>query len=91
MRLPSLLLFALLGSSVLSFSNVMRAQVNTVNLFGTVLDPENLTGKGAKITVKNLENGSERRATSDSNGRHEIIGLPPGSYSMTVEAKDSQR
>ena len=87
MRLRNLLLFALLGSSVLSFSNVTRAQVNTVNLSGTVLDLQNLTVKGAKVTVKNLGNGSERTATSDSNGRYEIIGLPPGSYSMTVEAQ----
>jgi hypothetical protein len=88
MRLRNVFLFALLAVLLaLAVSSQSGAQTNTVNLSGTVLDPQNLAVKGAKITVKNLANGAERMATSDSSGRYEIVGLPPGSYAMTVEAQ----
>src|SRR5579863_7939563 len=63
-----------------------RAQVNTVNVSGTVLDPQGLAVKSARLTLKNLATGAERTSTTDDNGRYEIIGVPPGNYSMTVEA-----
>jgi outer membrane receptor protein involved in Fe transport len=65
----------------------LHAQVNTVNLSGTVLDPQGLAVQDARLTLRNLAIGAERTATSDDNGRYEIIGLPPGNYSMTVEAR----
>ncbi|MGB9243069.1 MAG: TonB-dependent receptor [Candidatus Acidiferrales bacterium] len=75
----------LVGLLLLASSRV-EAQVNTVNLSGTVFDPQQLAVKDAKITLRNTANGAERGATSDSNGRYEIIGIPPGTYSLTVEA-----
>lgn len=63
-----------------------KAQVNTVNLSGTVLDPQGLSVTGAKITLVNLANGATRTTTSDASGRYEMIGNPPGNYSLTVEA-----
>src|SRR5229473_1227595 len=88
MRLRIAFLFVLLVVLLaLAVPSHLGAQTNTVNLSGTVLDPQDLAVKGAKITVKNLANGAERTAMSDSNGRYEIVGLPPGNYSMTVEAQ----
>src|SRR4029077_1432596 len=81
------LLALLLVLLALTVPSHLGAQTNTVNLSGTVLDPQNLAVKGSKIMVKNLANGAERTATSDSNGRYEIVGLPPGAYEMTVEAQ----
>ncbi|MGB6472136.1 MAG: TonB-dependent receptor [Candidatus Acidiferrales bacterium] len=62
------------------------AQVNAVNLTGTVLDPQGLGVQNAKITLKNIATGAERSSVSDSSGRYEIIGAPPGNYSFTAEA-----
>ena len=76
----------LLAGLFLSTSSRIEAQVNTVNLSGTVFDPQQLIVKDAKITLRNTANGAEREATSDSNGRYEIIGIPPGIYSLTVQA-----
>jgi len=67
-------------------SNAALAQVNTVNVSGTVLDPQGLAVNGARLTLRNLATGAERSATTNANGRYEIIGVPPGNYSMTVEA-----
>ncbi|HEV3254992.1 MAG TPA: TonB-dependent receptor [Candidatus Acidoferrales bacterium] len=63
------------------------SQVNSVNLSGNVIDPQNLAVVGAKITVKNLANGATQSADSDDTGHYEILGLAPGHYSLTVEAK----
>ncbi|MGH9712353.1 MAG: TonB-dependent receptor domain-containing protein [Candidatus Acidiferrales bacterium] len=88
MRLRNMLFFVLMGMILaLSLASQSGAQTNTVNLSGTVLDPQNLAVKGAKVTLQNLANGAERTAASDSNGRYEIVGLPPGVYSVTVEAQ----
>jgi hypothetical protein len=62
------------------------AQVNTVNLSGTVMDPQGLAVKGAKVTVVNPGTGLQRSVTSDANGHYEIVGLPPDNYTLTVEA-----
>ena len=78
----ALALFVLL----LAMSSRVFAQVNTVNLSGTVLDPQNLAVSNAHITVQNLATGAQRTAISDANGRYDIVGLPPGKYSFTVEA-----
>jgi len=72
---------------MLAAPHAARAQVNTVNLSGTVLDPQNLAVRGAKITLRNLATGAPREATSDSNGRYEMVGVPPGNYSLTVVAQ----
>src|ERR1700733_6020130 len=62
------------------------AQVNTVNLSGSVLDPQNLAVKDAKLTLQNPAKGIARTTASDANGRYEFVGVPPGTYTLTVEA-----
>jgi hypothetical protein len=62
------------------------AQVNTVNLSGTVMDPQGLAVKGAKLTIVNPGTGLQRTVTSDADGHYEIVGLSPDSYTLTVEA-----
>jgi len=87
-RLGKLAFVALLLAGLFfSHAGQTDAQVNTVNLSGTVLDPQGLAVKDAKITLKHSKNGSEREGVSDVNGHYEIIGIPPGEYSLTVEAK----
>ncbi|MGH7967621.1 MAG: carboxypeptidase-like regulatory domain-containing protein [Limisphaerales bacterium] len=67
------------------------AQVNTVNLSGTVLDPQGLAIAGAKVSVKSLTTGAIRNVESGGDGHYQIIGLPPGDYELTVEAKGLAR
>ena len=62
------------------------AQINTADLSGQALDPQNLPVAGAKVTVKNLATGATRTATTDDSGHYRIVGLPPGRYELTVEA-----
>ena len=71
----------------LAMAGAVGAQVNTVNMSGTVLDPQGLSVKGASLTITNQATGARRTATSDGIGHYEIVGLPPGNYSLTVEAQ----
>ena len=79
-------LFALLIATALAAGS-LRAQINTVDLAGTVLDPQNRSIENAKVTVKNLATGATRTAQTNSDGHYEIVGLPPGRYQLTIEAK----
>ena len=54
----------LAGFLLLRYPAGVEAQVNTVNLSGTVFDPQQLAVKDAKITLRNNANGAER-ARSD--------------------------
>ncbi|HXW54542.1 MAG TPA: TonB-dependent receptor [Candidatus Cybelea sp.] len=77
----------LIGGLALFAASALRGQVNTVTVTGTVLDPQGLAVAGARITLTNEATGAERSTTSNANGRYEIVGLPPGTYSMAVEAE----
>jgi hypothetical protein len=63
-----------------------RAQVNSVDLSGQVVDPKGLAVAGASVTVKNLATSAMRSTTTDSSGTYSFVGLTPGKYSLTVEA-----
>src|SRR5277367_1515170 len=81
-----IVLVILLGAMVAAVPTRVSAQVNTVNLSGTVLDPQNLAVKDAKLTLHNPAKGIARTASSDANGRYEFVGLQPGTYTLSVEA-----
>jgi hypothetical protein len=59
--------------------------VNTATVSGTILDPQGLGVKGAKITLENSATGAARSEDADDSGRYNIVGLPPGSYRVTVD------
>ena len=76
----------LLGLLALWSATGASAQgINTATLSGTVVDPQNLAVKGAKITLTNSGTGAERTAVSDENGRYNLVGVPPGQYKLTVD------
>lgn len=66
-------------------SSIAWAQVNTATLSGTVLDPQGLAVKTAKVTVTNISTGLERIIEADDAGRYNFVGLPPGQYRMAVD------
>src|ERR1700730_4752168 len=70
---------------MLCFASSAAAQVNTATLTGTIRDPQGLGVKGATITLENSADGAQRTAETDESGRYNIVGLPPGSYHVTVE------
>jgi len=62
------------------------AQVNTATLSGTVIDPQGLAVRSARVTVTSATTGAERTIVVDEDGRYVFIGLPPGQYKISVDA-----
>jgi len=87
MRQRNLWFFASLLCLLMAVGSRAAAQVNTVNLSGTVFDPQGLVVAGAQVTLTNLATGAARSVNSDASGRYEMVGNPPGNYSLTVQAK----
>ena len=88
MRLLTQMFRAGVACSCFCFLSVLAlAQINSVQLSGAVIDPQGLGVPNAQVAVKNLATGAIASTASDANGRYELVGLPPGRYSLTVEAK----
>src|SRR5262249_36479747 len=53
---------------------------------GTVLDPQGNSISGATVTLTNKETNRNQVATTDESGVYNFLSLPPGRYSLDVEA-----
>src|SRR5713226_7611351 len=60
--------------------------VATGDLHVTVKDPKGGLVTNAAVTVRDTAKGLERSATSDGQGGYSARLLPPGTYSVTVQA-----
>jgi hypothetical protein len=74
-----LLVIVFLGSA-----GVAAAQ-NTASLSGTVVDPQGLAVRGAKITLTSSATGAARSATANEDGHYTFVSLVPGTYKMIVD------
>lgn len=63
------------------------AQTPTGTIQGVVTDKTGAVVQGASITIVRTTTNEERKATSDSAGRYEIVFVEPGNYNVSVEAK----
>lgn len=68
---------------VLAFAKPASCQ--DAGLVGTVTDPSGAVVPGAEVSVKNVNTGVIRRATTDDRGRYTISPLAIGRYTLTVE------
>lgn len=60
--------------------------VATGDLRVTVKDPKGSVVTNATVTVRDIAKGLERAGTPDGEGGYSVRLLPPGTYSVTVEA-----
>ena len=65
----------------------LYAQNNSGTIQGTVTDPSGAVVPGAAITVKNMDTGLTVSTQTTGAGVYSAPNLPPGRYSVTVEAK----
>jgi hypothetical protein len=77
---------ALLALFVLLFPCHLGAQVSTADVLGTITDPSGAVIASAKVTIRNVETGIERSATSNSKGEYLFTLLQVGTYQVSVEA-----
>ena len=62
------------------------AQLTTADILGTVTDNSGAALTSAKVTLRNLGTNQERVAQTNGSGEYIFTLLPPGNYSLGVEA-----
>ena len=82
-------LFGAIFFGILTIS--VSAQLTTADVLGTITDSTGAVVPGAKVTIKNL--GTGVTATTKSNGTGDYIFnlLPPGHYSVEIEAQSFKK
>lgn len=80
MRGVLVLFCALIFAAAFCFGQAGRAE-----LFGTIQDPSSLAVARARIEAENQSTMVRYVAISDERGGYHILGLPAGSYMLTVE------
>ena len=71
----------------LTTKSLFAQQVATATLTGRVLDPNGAAIAGAQIGVTQVNTGVHRETTTNDEGLYLGTGLPPGEYTMKVQAK----
>ncbi len=66
------------------------AQSDFGSISGFVKDPSGSTVPNAKVTARN-QSGLERQTTTNESGYYIITNIPPGTYSVAVEASGFKR
>lgn len=67
------------------------AQATTAELVGTVQDPTGAIIAGATVTASNVGTNVPHTTVSEKNGEYVLTQLPPGDYTLTVEAPGLSR
>lgn len=66
-------------------------QSYTASIRGTVTDATGAAVPGAKVTITEAERNIPRTTVTDEAGRYVVTALPPGKYTLTVEASGFKR
>jgi hypothetical protein len=74
----------LCGLFFLLFAATADAQFRAA-IQGSVTDPQGGTVVGATVTLKNNETGRTQQTTTGDEGFYRFAGLPPASYTLTIE------
>ena len=64
----------------------LRLSAQTAGLSGLVFDPSKLAIPNARLVVENAETSATRSVLSNPGGVYSVSALPPGHYSITVQA-----
>jgi len=84
-KLSKKLIFAAAMLVLLVFSAQAFCQSTDASLSGVVKDPKGLVVSGAMVTIKHKDTEFERTRATDNSGRYTFLGIPPGTYTVSVE------
>ena len=86
--MKSLIPSSLLLFSVLLIALTARAQTFTGAVFGRVLDPQRAGVAKADVTLHSVDQGFDRRITTNPQGEYYFPLVPPGKFVIRAEAHD---
>jgi protocatechuate 3,4-dioxygenase beta subunit len=78
--------FVLIFCLITFGSSVAFGQVGTTSIRGTVTDKSGGAIVGAKVALTNAAQGLTRTTTTNDTGAYVFTAIPPGTYSLTIEA-----
>jgi hypothetical protein len=67
-------------------ANLAFSQAVNATLLGTVTDPSGAVVPNAKVTITEVTTNTTRTSQTNESGYYFFAEVPPGSYSVTVEA-----
>src|ERR1043166_3324727 len=83
--------FALLLSVFLSAVSLLaQSEVGGATLNGAITDPSSAAVAGAAVTAVDQRTGFTRSTISNEAGLYNLVRLPVGTYTLTVEQKGFQ-
>lgn len=88
MRYPHRIPGAVVCTAVMLFvvTAGLFAQSDTAQISGFVKDPTGSVVPNANVTIQNEATGLERRTTTNESGYYVVSNLPPGFYTVSIEA-----
>lgn len=75
------------GWLLLVLTGLALGQSFTAAVRGVVTDPTSSAVPNAKVVFTEVARNVQHTAVTDSQGRYQLNALPPGQYTMTVEAQ----
>src|ERR1700719_1217565 len=72
--------------AVLCWLSVARAQTFTGSVVGRVMDSQPAAIPNASLVLRSIEQGFERRSTTSVQGEYAFELVPPGKFTIRVEA-----
>jgi Carboxypeptidase regulatory-like domain len=72
---------------ILSLAPSLFGQAVNATLLGTITDASGATVAGVKVTVTETATGTVHESVTNDSGNYTLPDLPPGTYSVTAEAK----
>jgi len=67
-------------------AGIAAAQASDAEITGLAKDPAGAQIPSANVTLVNQDSGFTRTVTTDADGRYRFVALPPGTYTIKVEA-----
>lgn len=58
-------------------------------LGGSIVDPTKGALPGVTLVLTNTQSGAKHEVRTDSTGRYEVVGLPPGDYQLEARLSGS--
>ncbi|MEO6802878.1 MAG: carboxypeptidase-like regulatory domain-containing protein, partial [Granulicella sp.] len=71
---------------LITLPTVLQGQAVSATLLGTVADTTGATVAKAKVTATNTATATVYESVTNATGNFSIPNVPPGNYSITIEA-----
>src|ERR1700756_3082806 len=76
---------------ILSAALSLHAQTTNGSIEGSITDPSGGAVAGASVTARNMDTARRKATTTTQAGIYSLPNLPPGRYSVTVEAPNLKK